>query len=179
MLIGLTGAAGAGKGSVANVLVARYGFHELAFADPLYQAVSAITGMPVEWLKDRRNKEQPIPWIGKSPRELLQLLGTDFGRKMVKESLWVDRAMGAASECEKAVIADVRFDNEAEAVKDRGGVIWEVRRPTKSCLVGASAAHESEAGVSRMFIDLFLPNDGTLEDLAGAVDAAMRLATGC
>lgn len=177
MLIGLTGAAGAGKGSVAHRLVMHHGFAEIAFADPLYDAVAAITGISVANLKDRAVKEQPIPWIGKSPRELLQLLGTEFGRGMVKESLWIDRAMRRLVPF--TVITDVRFDNEAEAVKARGGVIWEVVRPTKSCLVGASAAHESEAGISREFIDLVLPNTGTLDDLFGAVDAAMRQATGC
>lgn len=175
MLIGLTGAAGAGKGSVASVLVQDAGFLEIAFADPLYEAVAAITGISVEKLKDRRIKEEVIPWIGKSPRQLLQLLGTDFGRKMVKDSLWVDRAMRRV--VGRTVIADVRFDNEAEAVRANGGVIWEVIRPVPSCLVGETAGHESEAGILRELVDLTLYNDGTLDDLRGNVDAALREAT--
>lgn len=175
MLIGLTGAAGAGKGSVAHFLVHRHGFAEIAFADPLYAAVEAITGISQTKLKDRRHKEEPIDWIGKSPRELLQLLGTEFGRKMVKESLWVDRAMRRVIPF--TVITDVRFDNEAAAIKGRGGVIWEVVRPGQACLVGEAASHESEHGIMRDLVDLTLFNEGTLDDLAASVDAAMREAT--
>jgi len=176
MLIGLAGAAGAGKGSVAHRLVFHHGFAEIAFADPLYAAVAAIIGWPVEELKDRTLKEQPIDWVGKSPRELLQLLGTEFGRKMVKESIWVDRAMRRVSG--KAVITDVRFDNEAEAIKARGGLVWQIVRNAPSCLSGAAATHESEGGVSSRLIDRVVPNYGTLDDLAGVVDTAVREATG-
>lgn len=182
MLIGLTGAAGAGKGSVANVLVEGAGFLEMAFADPLYAAVAAITGISVANLKDRRLKEQVIPWIGKSPRELLQLLGTEFGRNMVKESLWIDRA-GQTFDAHAAsgahtVVTDVRFDNEAEAIRARGGLVWEVVRPAPSCLVGESAAHASEQGIRREYVDSRIANDGTLDDLRDTVRAALDAANG-
>lgn len=180
MLIGLAGAAGAGKGSVANFLVAA-GFGEIAFADPIYAAVSAMTGISVAKLQDRAIKEQPIPGFGKSPRELLQLLGTEFGRNLIGKSIWIDIAMqkadGYASAGVSAVITDVRFDNEAEAIRARGGVIWQVVRDAPSCLAGQAARHESESGVSRHHIGRTIVNSGTLNDLRGEVDAAMQEAT--
>lgn len=54
-LIALCGAAGAGKDTVADMLPTR----KLAFADALYAEVAAAFGVPVEWLKDRGNKESP------------------------------------------------------------------------------------------------------------------------
>ena len=175
MLIGLTGAAGAGKGSVAARLVERHGFREIAFADPLYSAVSAIVALPVQTLKDRTVKEQPIPWVGKSPRELLQLLGTEFGRRMVKDSIWIDLAMRLVDG--RTVISDVRFDNEAQAIRDRGGVIWSVTRRAYSCLAGEAADHESEAGIDPLMIGRFISNDGDLAALYAEVDTAVREAT--
>lgn len=181
MLIGLAGAAGAGKGSVANVLVREHGFSEIAFADPLYEAVSAILQVPVGHLKDRSVKEEAVDWVGKSPRELLQLLGTEFGRKMISESIWVDAGMRRAASLrrygEDVVITDVRFDNEAEAILEAGGVVWEVTRRTPSCLRGTAAKHESEAGISSRLITLSLANDGSLGDLSRAVDHALLDAT--
>lgn len=181
MLIGLAGAAGSGKGSVASFLVAR-GFGEMAFADPIYAAISAMTGISVEKLKDRAFKERPIAGIGKSPRELLQLLGTEFGRNLIRESIWVDLAMQKAeryaSAGVSAVITDVRFDNEAEAILARGGEVWRVVRDAPSCLNASTAAHESERGVSACYIARTIVNKGTLTDLRGAVDAAMQEATG-
>lgn len=181
MLIGLAGAAGSGKGSVAGFLVAK-GFGELAFADPLYAAVSAITGISEAKLKDREIKERPIDWIGRSPREILQLLGTEFGRQLLGPNIWVDRAMRAvdryASAGVSAVLTDVRFDNEAAAIRDRGGHVWKVVRDTPSCLVGEAARHASEGGIADELVDLVIVNNGTLGDLRDTVDAAMLEATG-
>jgi hypothetical protein len=183
-LIGLHGDAGHGKGEVARMIwlhqrrAGRF-WHELAFADPLYAAVAAITGKPVAWLKDRRNKETVIEWIGKSPRQLLQLLGTEFGRGMIRSDIWIRRAMldvdsflaGAATEC--VVITDVRFDNEAEAIRERDGLIFEVVRPGFVCLEGDAAGHSSEAGISRHLVDATIVNSGTLAELGGKTGALL------
>jgi len=62
-LIGLTGQAGAGKDTVADILVDYFNFTKMAWADPLYEEVSAAYGGPermsVEHLKMRETKELP------------------------------------------------------------------------------------------------------------------------
>jgi len=171
VIIGVCGAAGAGKGSVAKILESR-GFATLSFADPLYAAVSAITGLSVAELQDRRLKEEPIGWIGSSPRRLLQTLGTDWGRNMIHEEIWVMATMQRVLAGGDYCISDVRFVNEAAAIRARGGVMWRVERPGHSLLAGAAATHESERGIPPEYIDAVIPNDGTLADLEAAVDAA-------
>lgn len=173
ILIGLCGAAGSGKGEVARRLASSHGFTEMAFADPLYEAVAAIVGKPVAWLKDRANKEAVIPWLGKSPRELLQLMGTEFGRNMIHPEIWVRSAVERFDSSQRVVITDVRFDNEAEMIQEAGGVIFQVVRPGGRCLSDATAAHESESGIAADHIYSTIENAGTLDDLAAAVDAAV------
>lgn len=177
ILIGLCGAAGSGKGEVAKRLASSHSFAEISFADPLYEAVSAIVGRPVEWLKDRRNKESVIPWVGKSPRELLQLLGTEFGRGMIDSDIWVRAAMQRAdwmlSAGLRVVITDVRFDNEAEAIREAGGAIFRVTRPDAAVLNYTTAAHASERGITSDHILLTIENKGSLEALGAAVDDAV------
>lgn len=59
MIIGLTGAAGSGKDTVAGVLSLEHGFRQIAFADALYAEVSTAFNVSVDFLKIRETKEAP------------------------------------------------------------------------------------------------------------------------
>lgn len=170
MLIGLCGAAGSGKDTVADSLVWRHGFFRVAFADPIYEAVSAIAGLSVEELHDRGRKENSLGWISCSPRRLLQSLGTEWGRDMIHPEIWVMSTMRRIEGVTDAVISDVRFNNEAEAILARGGVVWRVCG--RSAELGDASKHASEAGVSDKYVDAVIQNTGSIEDLGAAVDAA-------
>lgn len=176
MILGLCGAAGAGKNTVADHLCRHYGWTQFGFADPVYAAVSAAIGVPVEHLRDRARKEAAIEWLGKSPRELLQTLGTEWGRQTVRDDIWVAIAMRRAAEAPgNVVITDVRFPNEVAAIKAAGGRIWRVTRPA-SCLAAGAARHSSEAPLPDYLIDASLANSGSVDDLLARVDAVvMRL----
>lgn len=171
MIIALCGLAGSGKNAVASILRRQHSFGVIAFADPIYDAVSAITGIHRRELEDRAIKEQVIPWLGKSPRELLQTLGTEWGRNTVRDDIWIQRAMQAARHYSKVAICDCRFANEAQAVLRAGGAVWQVRRQAAG-LAGHAAKHSSEAGIPDRLVTLRIDNDGTLGDLEAAVDAA-------
>ena len=176
MLIGLCGAAGSGKDTVASILRETAQFYRVAFADPLYEMAAIVTGLLPEDLQDRELKEQEIDWIGKSPRQLLQTLGTEWGRSMVSESLWVDIGMRRIdrllADGRNVVVTDVRFDNEAAAVKSAGGEVWQVIRG-EGCVRGVSMRHSSEAGISEVLIDKTIGNWGSLARLRETVDAAV------
>lgn len=178
MLIGLCGPAGAGKNTVADILACEGSgeFVLLAFADPIYQCISAITGLPASRLKDRTVKEQVISWLGRSPRQLLQSMGTDWGRDQVHPEIWIritmERASRHMSLGHRVVVTDVRFDNEAEAIVAAGGEVWRVIRPGWRCLDVEAANHRSEAGVSDRLVSRTVENSGTLDDLKRSVAAA-------
>jgi hypothetical protein len=175
VIIGLCGAAGAGKNTVAARLCLEHRFVPLAFADPLYDAVSAITGLTVEQLQDRSRKENALGWISCSPRRLLQTLGTDWGRNMIHPEIWVMATMQKieASPEFNFCLTDVRFPNEAAAIKARGGVVWRVVRPGFGVLDGETASHESERGIPDEYVDDEIVNGGGILALQVAVDAAM------
>ena len=178
MLIGLCGAAGAGKDTVAGLLEDARGprIQRIAFADPLYKAVAAITGLTVEKLQDRVVKEAVIPWLGKSPRHLLQTLGTEWGRGMVRQDIWVcialERARAVLDRGDSVVITDVRFDNEAQAILEAGGEVWKVIRPGWKCLADDAEKHASEAGVDDRFVSRIVVNDGTVDALRNQLETA-------
>jgi len=95
-LIGLTGPAGSGKDTVARLLCEQHGFVQMAFADPLRAMLKAGLGLTDEELHRRDLKEAPLEWLGKSPRQLLQTLGTEWGRQHVHPHLWLELAPGAS-----------------------------------------------------------------------------------
>jgi hypothetical protein len=70
-------------------------------------------------------------------------------------------------------LTDVRFINEAEAIKTAGGQIWRVERRQR-CLAEDAAQHSSEAGIPEFLVDSVIDNTGTLDALCSRVDAAMK-----
>lgn len=170
-LIGLCGGAGAGKNTVADLLL-EHGYANFGFADPVYAAVAAAIGVPEDRLRERATKEQPIEWLGKSPRELLQTLGTEWGRNTIRDDIWIQAAMRKARLISKVCITDVRFDNEAEAIRREGGIVWRITRPS-AFLHGHAAAHSSEAGIRDEFVNETVANDGTISELKARVEAML------
>ena len=98
-------------------------------------------------------------------RVLLQRFGSDVGRGMFGEDFWVDQAFRGLSFSEDYVFTDVRFPNEGEAIRGRGGVVWNVVRPG----VGVANGHVSECAMGGFVFDETVVNDGSLADLEGKV----------
>lgn len=168
-LIGLAGRAGAGKSLVASMLP---GHRVIGLADPLYAGLSVMLGVDVGDLRDRAFKERAIPWLGRSPRELLQTLGTDWGRDLVADDLWVTlarrRIAGLLEQGVGVAVGDVRFANEARMIRELGGEVWLVVRP------GAETtphSHRSENGLPDDLIDRVVVNDCDIDELRRRVRA--------
>jgi len=112
-------------------------------------------------------KEKPLEWLGgKSPRQLLQSLGTDWGRDMVSETIWIDamRRMISDQSFDVIIIDDCRFENEAQMVRDMGGIVVGLERDG----IAYTGEHKSETPVPA---DAII--DASVVDLA--VDAIEQL----
>ncbi len=120
-LIALTGLAGSGKDTVADVLVDRHGFAKLAFADALRTEVSTAFNIDPQYLTRRETKEHPISSLAldhcldpgfvacmdlmfnraglspqllsvpRSPRQILQWWGTEY-RRAQNSDYWANKA---------------------------------------------------------------------------------------
>jgi hypothetical protein len=167
MIYGITGAKFSGKDTVgAAIIDAQYMFgrraQRLLFAGALKDACCAIFGWTREQLEDHEFKETPEPITGKTPRAIMQMMGTDFGREMLHTDIWL-RVLGAevkrmTTNGITPVITDVRFDNEAEYVRALGGKIVHVVNPET---VTRTDAHASENGVVFVEGDVLYTNDKT------------------
>lgn len=167
-LIGLTGPAGSGKDSVADVLCRDHGFVRYEFARPLKAMLAAI-GVHAN---DRATKELPHPLFGKSPRRMAQTLGTEWMRELVNANGWLLLAgdfVYVHAFAKGIVITDCRFQNEAAFIAERDGVIWHIDRPG----VAPVESHASESGLDRLPGDLVIPNHSDLNYLATTVNHAI------
>lgn len=172
VLIGMAGKAGSGKDTAANFLKEHYPFRSVAFADPIRAGMTAMLGLEAKHFA-HPFKEEVIPEIGKSPRQMMQALGTEWARECVNVDLWLILAKKKVDEYHAdgydVVITDVRFENEAAMIRNAGGTIVHIVRGN-----GTAVAHASEAGVKVHENDYYINNNGTLEDLYSLMDGLIN-----
>lgn len=164
-IIAFTGLAQSGKTTAANAFISR-GYDRMSFAEPIKEMVQCLTPC-VD--KDAR----PPSLCGKSLREVYQTLGTDWGRKMVGEDIWINAGRARlevllgdveSDVIRGIVIDDIRFDNEADLVRKMGGLVIEITRSSVPQM-----EHVSEAGISRDLIDYTFANEGDITTLQDQV----------
>jgi hypothetical protein len=176
MIIGVAGYARAGKDTIADYLVEKHGFVKMSFAEPIKEALlklnPSIQVMP--------NLYVPLAYavrtwgwdllkdISADVRPLLQRMGTEVAREMFGQNFWVDFAMSKALAQDKVVISDVRYINEANAIRSHG-IVWRVERNG----VGPANDHPSEHDLDSYSFDSVLTNNSSVEELHQSIDAAL------
>jgi hypothetical protein len=115
-VIGLCGLAGAGKTTAARFMEEEWAFERISFAGPLKAMCMAVLSLSQSHGPLKEVPDESL--CGKSPRQFMQLLGTEFGRELIGPDFWV-RQWRAAVEKEcliegrgLIVADDVRFPNE-------------------------------------------------------------------
>jgi hypothetical protein len=167
--VGLHGYPSAGKDTVAKIL-ADYGYTAVAFADSLREALYVLNPIIVfdEYGEELRVQDlvDNLGWDDakrqyEEIRRMLQVLGTEVGREMIGQDVWVKAAFKDLDESKKYVFTDLRFENEHHAIDSRLGLLIKIDRPG----IGAVNGHKSEKPLPDKWFDARLINDGTLEDL--------------
>jgi hypothetical protein len=135
-------------------------FYRYAFAKPLKQALEVLG---IKEPKTRAEKEALLPGRKYSYRKAAQTLGTEWARAL-DPSFWGALAQENIAGKDYVVVTDVRFENEANLVRELGGHIWHISG-RKAELLGDTASHESERPVDFKDGDSTIQNTGSLQDL--------------
>lgn len=173
-IIGLSGYARSGKDTVAAHLERNWGYERRAFADALKDIACALD--PLVELADGGTSRlaglvERVGWEAakRHPdvRRLLQRLGQSV-RDRCGEDTWLDVVMTDISARPRAhyAISDVRYVNEAEAIRDAGGALWRIERPG----VRPVNSHLSESSLDDWPFDVVLDNDSDVKALYEKVD---------
>lgn len=178
-LIGLySPAAQSGKSTVATALQRRLGMRIVSFAGPLKRMVDTLldaAGLPPDEIYERvygSRKEEPIPQLnGVSSRFLQQTIGTEWGRHAVSKDFWLLTTRAAVEKTRAdghpVVIDDVRFPNEFDMIREMGGKLIRIHRPS-ALEAPVNPAYESL--LEGNTFDAVIENTGTMAELQrGAV----------
>lgn len=162
------------------------GIHVDKFEDQAFK----MSNLGTEWnLSLDVVNEAGEPTTDESPmsvREFLQLLGTDAVRDGLHTNAWVNALMADYHEEEVVeplfeymkrvsppsnwIITDCRFPNEAQAVKDKGGVIIRIDRPG----IEPVNAHPSETALDNWTFDYKIANVSDLIALKQTVEVVLN-----
>jgi len=176
MIIGLSGYARSGKDTAAEHLVSTYNFTQHSFAASMKEAMYRLNPIvhtdsigPIRYQSlvdvyglDKAKEDYP------EVRRLLQVFGTEVGREMFGESFWVELVLNNLRSFH-TVISDVRFTNEADAIKKRGGQIWRVNRAG----IGPVTGHSSEIDLDGYSFDRVINNDYDIDSFNKQIDLAI------
>jgi hypothetical protein len=176
-VLGLSGWARSGKDSVAEFLEKEYGYTKASFAKPMKDALVILNPM-IDVFENRANLAGCVDKLGwdylkdasTEIRPLLQRMGTEVGREMFGEDFWVDHALSSIPDGAKVVFSDVRYPNEADAVRKLGGQVWRIERDG----YGPANDHTSEHALNKYNFDQRIYNDSDLESLWEKVGVLCR-----
>jgi len=177
MNIALVGPRKSGKSTAAEALIAA-GYTRLSLADPVKDAamvmVNAFTrSFHVDTMTDCFDRGD-IEYSKATFRPLLEWIGSTFGRDYLQTpDRWIDMFRNRLDYTPGPIVCDdVRFPNEAEALREMGFLIVRVERPHAAWIdslyeAGENPhdAMESEKFLSEVRCDIGLYNHGTVDDL--------------
>jgi hypothetical protein len=129
MIIGLCGYKGSGKSTVADYLRNTHGFSKINFKDALVSKMKALLPKTLNELAQLYNCSVDELFVTKPPahRALMQEFGTDIFRGEMGDDYWVNEwRKSVDNPLSRIVTDDVRFTNEANAIKMKGGIIIRV-----------------------------------------------------
>lgn len=178
LLIGLIGKKRAGKDTFAAVLTERHGYEKVAFADPLREAALALD--PIVHVEIDKNGEPDVMRYSEAleafgyekakdlfpeVRTVLQRLGTDSIRAL-DAGFWVRAAMDRVAKIDgPVVVTDVRFPNEANAIRNAGGKLIRITRHAQP-----GDDHPTETALDDYQEDYTVPNLASKDALEAVAD---------
>ena len=187
----LVGKKGAGKDTLASTLISR-GWKRFAFADTIKEALCVLMGWSMDYF-EHPIKEANDPVWNTTPRQMCQLIGTEFLRNQCSffnteirhpntntgfnASFHIKRLhmklcefISENPDVPGIVITDGRFPDELSYVRDfLHGQLWKIERESLNSI----DMHESEANINRFPVEWFdriIQNNGTIYELIRMIE---------
>jgi hypothetical protein len=142
--------------------VQKHGFAD-KLKDVCFQIYAWAGMMPGPWYEEsperRKLKEVVLPKLGKSPRQIWIAFGNEVKNAAYRYT-WLDYLLNTVR-CDFLVISDMRFPDEADRIRESGGRVVKILRP--------SVPHSSDAADDPLLSydrwDAVISNDGDLRGL--------------
>jgi len=184
MLIGLSGKIGCGKSYLANYFINENPeYVKMGFADVLKEECSETYNYFNEWNYHEEGKgmvvnHPDLPRKNMTVREILQWHGTDY-RRAQDPDYWVRQMINVLLMEEiptGVIIDDVRFVNEAEMIRESGGLLIRIG-PYPEWRPGKFAEHKSETELDCYggFDILFTPKYGDLKKYVSLIEETIKM----
>jgi hypothetical protein len=193
-VISIGGQLANGKDVLADYLAEKLGWSRIAFADAVKKVFMDTFDVDRIFIEKWKRNPEPPPGYLKNIRQSLQFIGDGF--RTIRPEIWLETAFRQPGD---KIISDARYLNEVEFTKKQGGVtilvwrpgyenddpnlseaqirpvvdyfseagvegqIWPIDTPKRE-------AHEHMRGKGPELFDLFIINDGSLEDLYQTAD---------
>lgn len=168
-LIMICGAKGVGKDTVAKYFINNHGYERLAFADKLKDVCSLLFDIDREIFDDPILKEKEIIGWEKSPRRIMQFIGTEIFQEKINELFpFLNKCFWAIdikkkiinSKSDNFVISDLRFIHELEIFSDMKPFIIKVVNNKQN-----DSLHTSELEYNNIIHNIIVHNDGDVDEL--------------
>lgn len=122
VIIGISGKIGSGKDTLADIILRlNPAFEKKSYAYKLKKTGAFLTGTEEELWFTQEGKNIYLEEWGMTIGQFQQKLGTEAIREGLHNEAWILSLFGDLKPNSNWVIADMRFKNEADAVKKRGG----------------------------------------------------------
>jgi hypothetical protein len=166
-LIAICGFKGAGKSTLTKFLQTTHGYESISLSEPVkkmletilkYQGVSINT---INRMLFGDLKETSTVYLsGKSPRQALQTLGTEWGREIIHPDFWLNIWQNQIKNFRKVVCDDLRFLSETKLMLKLNATIIRIQRgePVKDLHI----SEQEQLQIPHTFV---VKNNGTKDEL--------------
>lgn len=170
MKIGISGKQGAGKTALAKILIEKYNFQKVSFADGVKNTGMQVFGLTYDQAFGNSKDRVLLQQIGQKLRE-------------IDPNVWVNMVVREIKKSDKVipnvVIDDVRFKNEFDTLRENGFIMVRIDasediRKERIGSTFANPTHISETDLDAIGVkeqddevgwDVFINNSASLETL--------------
>lgn len=155
----LNAPAGAGKDTIADLIVQQYQYVKLQFKEELYKELAGFYELPIEVIvdvcSDREKKEAPCDYFGGlTPRQALIMMSEDIVKPQKGKRYFGEQLAKAAHDFPFVIVSDGGFHEEVQAVQDE-----------HDCTVVRLNGRGTFIGDSRKYLDRAYLKRGSVYDV--------------